>query len=787
MYSYTWDEETGGLLLNSSPLGFSKEPRPVYYKELDLLGFDHYWQYDKNDTYPYMWAEANNYFYRGRNVAKTKGGALFTAPELIILEEPEPNGAPLRFVDVPAMVDKNRAILESLVQDTIKKIYNTYVEYQNKVDVFYVAFSGGKDSIVTLDLVQRTLPHNNFLVLFGDTGMEFPDTYDVIRKIKQKCDSVGIKFYESKSKMLPSCTWNQIGPPAQKMRWCCSVHKTAPQILLLREITNNSHFRGMAIMGVRADESISRSKYHDLNFGTKHQGQFDYYPILHWNSAELFLYLYQEHLELNETYKKGNSRAGCLVCPMEAVKNSWFKEQSYADNRENINSTTFFNNIILEKTTARGLPPQQQKEYMNIGVWKSRHNGSKLANPKIIYHEERCGNDFVITLDAISVDWKEWLKTVGEVYYPDLNTIIVQCNDSQYRIKRALVNQKHIFTVLDIGNTQKEILFLSWIKIVLKKSAYCITCQVCEANCPNGYIHMKDGKLHIDDRCIKCKKCYKVNGGCLVAASQLLPKESNKMNGSVDQYKNMGVQYNWVLEYFNKKNDFWGNNDLGSVMINSLSAFLRHAGVAEKKKITLFGELIASMGASSTNAWALMLCNLVYTPQFMWWVKNIDLNHTYTQIELDEMLKELSLTDNSRKNIISSVKNIFNTNPILSSELGLGTVTIETKGRNTYLVDVTRTSWKNPKQEVILYSLYKFAEACGGYYQFTLNRLLDFEVESDGISPAEIFGLDRETMEKILNGLSINHPDFITAQFNLDLDTITLNADKKSTDVLALF
>ena len=40
MYSYEWDKETGGLILNSSPLQFSKEPRPVYYKELDLLGFD---------------------------------------------------------------------------------------------------------------------------------------------------------------------------------------------------------------------------------------------------------------------------------------------------------------------------------------------------------------------------------------------------------------------------------------------------------------------------------------------------------------------------------------------------------------------------------------------------------------------------------------------------------------------------------------------------------------------------------------------------------------------------
>ena len=133
MYSYTWDAETGGLLLNSSPLSFSKEPRPVYYKELDILGFDRYWNYAKNDSYPYMWAEANNYFYRGRQVAKTKGGSLYTAPEIIIMDDPEPNGQPLRFVDIPAMVEKNRDLLEKLSAETIKKIYNTYVEYMSSM------------------------------------------------------------------------------------------------------------------------------------------------------------------------------------------------------------------------------------------------------------------------------------------------------------------------------------------------------------------------------------------------------------------------------------------------------------------------------------------------------------------------------------------------------------------------------------------------------------------------------------------------------------------------------
>lgn len=49
------------------------------------------------------------------------------------------------------------------------------------------------------------------------------------------------------------------------------------------------------------------------------------------------------------------------------------------------------------------------------------------------------------------------------------------------------------------------------------------------------------------------------------------------------------------------------------------------------------------------------------------------------------------------------------------------------------------------------------------------------------------FGLDRNQMEKILNGLTINYPDFLNASFTLDLDNITLNSEKTSQDVLNLF
>lgn len=190
MYSYEYDTQTGGILLNSTPLMMSKEPRPVYYKELDILRFDKFWNYEKDDTYPYMWAEANNYYYRGRKVAQTKGGSCYTAPEIVILEEPEPNGEPLKFVDIDAMVEKNRPLLESLVQETIKNTYNAYVEYKDKVDIFHVSYSGGKDSEVAFDIVQRALPHDEFVVIFGDTKMEFPDTYKVIEKTKEFCQKI---------------------------------------------------------------------------------------------------------------------------------------------------------------------------------------------------------------------------------------------------------------------------------------------------------------------------------------------------------------------------------------------------------------------------------------------------------------------------------------------------------------------------------------------------------------------------------------------------------------------
>lgn len=786
MYSYTWDTTTGGLLLNSSPLSFSKEPRPVYYKELDILGFDQYWKYDRNDTYPYMWAEANNYYYRGRLVAKTRGGSLYTAPELIIVDEPVLNGAPLRFIDIPAMVKKNRDLLENLVQDTIKKIYNTYIEYQNKVDVFYVAFSGGKDSIVAFDLVQRALPHNKMKVLFGDTGMEFSDTYQVIKQIEKVCADEGIDFLRSKCEFEPEYTWSKFGPPSQTMRWCCSVHKTAPQIILLREYTENPHFRGMAFTGIRGDESASRSEYEDVSLGEKIRGQYSCHPILEWNSAELFLYIYERNLILNDAYKKGNSRAGCLVCPLATSKNMFFKEQVYSNNEEGFRTTTIFNDIILNTTSKELLSSAAIQEFMNIGGWKARRSGKELSFAKDYCIETFEKGVLTVRLLQQNTDWREWIKTVGEVIFLENGDVEISYDGKLYRISVETTDAETIFTANIGSNTKSDIYFISALKTILRKSAYCIRCRVCEANCPNGFISMVDGTVNIDDRCVKCKKCHDVFHGCLVANSMRLPKGEKKM-GSIDRYGNMGIEYSWVKEYFEKKDEFWDSpHSLGKNMVKYLKAFLNDGEITIKGKFAHFGNIIDHIGVETPTAWALLVINLVYTSEFNWWVKNIAFSYSYSPDEIFSMLDD-SMSQNSRSHIVSAYKNIFISNAILGSEIGMGKCEYEIKGGKRYWNNVVRSSWEKPDPTVILYGLYKFAEACGGYYQFTLSRLLDFDVESDGVSPAEIFGLDRSVMEKLLTGLNINHPDFITAQFNLDLDTITLNAHKTSADVLALF
>lgn len=803
MYKYQWDLDTGGLLLTSEQSRFSKEPRPVYYKELDILGFDRYWSYPKDDRAPLMWAEANNYIYKGRTVAKTKGGSLYTAPELIILDEPEPNGGMLQFVDVEAMVAKNQPLMETLVQETIQKIYNTYRDYKEKVDVFYVAFSGGKDSVVVLDLVQRALPHNDFVVMFGDTQMEFPDTYEVVNKIERICMKQGIRFYRARSKMVPSQTWNSFGPPATMNRWCCSVHKTSPQITLLREITGKYDFTGMAFTGIRAEESSSRSEYDFVSAGQKHNGQYSCHGILDWNSAELFIYIYTRQLVLNKAYIKGNARVGCLVCPNSSGKHEYIKRTCYTE------PVDFFLNIIASTSGKTNYTAEQMKLFIDSGYWRTRKTGRELNFGQDLYEIKHERDIPTIDVYMPYLEWKQWGKTIGDLIHTAKDEYAIRFSDKIFRIKIKMSDKKISFKLLNCGKEKRDIKFQSLFRSVIIKSLYCIGCGVCEAECKNHCINMKNG-IVIGDNCVHCYKCHDIYEHCLRYNSiRNKISEGRKMAG-IDRYGSFGIRSQWLDIYvkYGGKKDFWLSDGDGQVHNKKKDAFLnflKDAGMvqydrkAEGNKYlkyipNSFFNVICKLGAEDVSAWALILCNLVYTPAFNWFVNNLDQNISYTPDAIKLMLSDVMENDLKglgKRNVVDSLKVFLSKTPLGEESIfatGDITTKISASGKEMLTLNsLQRCSWANPDAKVILYSLYKFAEACGGYYQFSLETLLDDSVERDGVSPTRIFGLNRETMVRILNGLSVNYPEFISVSFTLNLDNITLRSDKTSEDVLKLF
>lgn len=793
MYGYTHDAETGGLLLNNSTPQFSKEPRPVYYRELDILGFDKHWHYEKQDELPYMWAEANCYWYRGRMVAKTKGGSLYTAPELeFVFEEAEngekqkcqllPDGEALVAVDIIAMVEKNREMLEVIEQITVKKIFDVYKRYRKRLDCFHVAFSGGKDSIVLLELVKKALPKSGFVVVFGDTGMEFPDTYDVINKIEEQCIEEKIEFHRARSHFFPEDSWQLFGPPSRVLRWCCSVHKSAPQTLKLREVLGKSEYTGMAFVGVRSHESAKRDEQLTpkevrqqnsdelayIDFYGKIKGQTTTKSIYEWTSAEVWLYIYSKGLAVNGAYKKGSARAGCLCCPMGGSKADYFQYINYSKD---------MNKFLRLISDSNGRESISAEEYIGNGGWNARKNGRFLKENQRLYSETT--HNGVISIEVISpkTDWTQWIKTLGDLtkngnkYALDYNgkKKLFEVNDNNHGYDVTLSEQ--------IAKDDPE--FGKFFRYIFRKAAYCVKCGTCEANCRHGCISF-DEDVSIDG-CIHCHECHNIEVGCHCFHSRNNPIEGEGKMKSLNTFSSHAPKALWLSGFFSEKNNYWEDCGLGVKQIPFFKRFLRDAKLIEGNNVTDFAEKISSVGWDSEVGLGLLLSNIAYNPQVEWYIKNLEIGRSYLRNEVKNMLLAIGQSDGNISAIIASFGRLCDLP--LGTKLNFGMVNL----KGNQIETLTRTKSTLTDHRVVLYSLYKFAEACDNYHQFTLTRLLNHTIDSAGISPTQIFGFDRDDMEQFLNGLWVKYPDFINATFTHDLDKITLREDKTSDDVLTLF
>lgn len=739
---------------------------------MDFLGFDKYWTYDKQMDIPYMWAEANVYWYRGVNIAKIKGGDLYTAPELQPNRDEKGNvilgkekGVELIPIDIDAMNEKNKDLLNVIEDSTVKKIVREYEKYIRKIDIFEVAFSGGKDSAVLLDLVKKALPKDSFVVIFGDTGMEYPDTYEMVELTKEQCEKDGIPFYIARSYFTPEQSWKLFGPPARVLRWCCSVHKSTPQTLKLREITGKNNFKGLDYVGVRAHESIARSTYEYENFGKKVKGQHNFNPILEWTSAEIWAYIYFHNILVNSTYKKGNSRAGCLFCPMGGGMSDFFRNSSY---RNEINKY-----IELIKETYYLKDDISRQNYVANGGWHARVNGDYLIDNEERYKEKETSNALILDIKEPRTDWKEWIKTIGDLCKKDDKFYV---SFGEAFIPFNIFEKKNGYKVeLPISYIKDNPKFVRLFKQVFRKAAYCGACQVCEANCHNGSIKFIDGKITVNN-CIHCHLCHDIDCGCLLYRSRK-PQEERMNKKNVNTFNDHAPKRDWLVSFFELKEDFFTEHTLGTAMINKFKRFLSDAELSEKNHFTPFAELISKIGWETDVALGLMLTNLVYNnPQFDWYVKNMDIDYFYDKDQIKEMLIATGLKERSANQVIYSYKLITDT------PFGKGLNFGYTDGN-----DLVRSKCILNDNRVFLYALYKFCFKCNMDKELHVSYLYDESIERDAVSPIRIFGIyDEEELKSILLGLSSAYPDYINATFTNDLKTITLR-DKTSTDILKLF
>ncbi|MBF0554174.1 MAG: phosphoadenosine phosphosulfate reductase family protein [Nitrospirae bacterium] len=771
MYNYEWDAETGGYLLTTRMLGITRQLRPVFYEELELLGFNKYWSYPKTDK-PLLWAETRRYIYQGRLVAEANTGGLYTAPDVKIYEK----GLELQPVDVPAMINKNKPLLNGVVQSTLETIYRIFKEYKAKnIDVFYVAFSGGKDSLVLLDLVQRALPHNEFKVVFSDTTMEVSDTYEAVEKAQKRWAT--LEFHTSRSHMAAKDSWELFGPPSRTQRWCCSVHKSAPAILLLRKLIGKADLKTLVFDGVRAEESTARASYSIISDGNKHLTQVNCSPLLEWNTAELYLYILEHDLLLNNAYRYGAIRVGCSMCPMAS---SWWE---YIANSVYHDYTYPFIEIIDNNAKQKFSVSAERKKYLNTGGWKGRVAGRDLNAGGNRVVEQYDGKTLIMYINGKHVDWMEWIKAIGDVVSEGKNEYSIKYKNNLYRFKVEEINDGLKVSIENHLITKDSIRFIYLFKNVYNKAAYCVRCKVCMVECRFGALKIDADRVTIQDTCRHCESCLDKTKGCLAAKSlHVTAGGKNMILKGINRYQHFGFRKEWLEYFVELGNDkFWSCGKLGKYQFDGFKVWMKEAGITSSNSITPLGSEIARFGAKDIRVWAIIFNNLVYSSTIVkWYVQNIDFGVEYKIVDIITMLGE-SHSISTRENAVMSLKETFKTSPI-GIELGAGVY--ELKGKA--IMAVTRTAWREPDPVVILYSLYKFAEVSDGYYSFTLTELLNDNGERVGISPAQIFGIGKDTLKQIVQGLAIDYPDFIGAAFNKDLDNINLRKEQTSLDVLKL-
>lgn len=779
MYGYNWLGKDN-LFELSIEQKLQKELRPVFCEEIKLLGLDCFLKKVPTDNEaPFLWAEGiRRYIIDGKCVAEAQGGGFYSMPTIKVLTDKKFNVKP---IDIEKLWNLNASLMDGLIQKSLAFIKQTYEEYSKHGYKFVVAFSGGKDSLVLLDLVQRSLAPDQFIVVFGDTGMEFKDTYLTVEKVKELYPN--LNFHTAKSEFPATESWKLFGPPGRRLRWCCAIHKSVPTLQLLRKSYGTSSLKAVVFDGVRKEESAKRATYTETAEGQKHINQINARPILEWNSAELYLYLLKRNILLNKAYKYGMSRVGCALCPMSAGWRDAIGAKVYASDISPFLS-------IVEEYAERNKGKGEVKKYVESVKWGARMGGAGLENAHERVFETIQKDTITFLISEPLQDWLNVASLLGPIVERNGNNFEQNIRGKLYNI--SLEKHDNGLRVSYIASQlQADRFAISWLRGVANKVAFCVGCETCCVECPTGAFTIDENKKIniITNKCVHCAKCIsELNKSCWRAFALHLPQKGKIMFKGMDRYKGFGLRLEFLEHFFDLGADSWDSKTLGNLQYDALRVWLKEAGILDDSSrngtITEIGNMLISLGCYNPLTWAILWVNLAYRSSLVrWYLFSIPAGESYERNDLIGFISDDDCpAERTKSNAVGTITDTFNSSPIGDSlEMGIPITIGKTK---KYL----KQGWSTPDPWALLYALYLYAEKIGNHYDFTLRELFSIGQEKKfdlpAVDPITIFALNPDHVKELFRDLSTQYPKFIKTSFVAGLDNIQLDPNISSLDVL---